>query len=254
MKLNNKMKFSRIFILILSLAIFSGCERPEEGPTNSIWQIVEGDGTLSSIKAELLGAGMDVTLSATDTKTTLFAPSNDAMQNLLSTLGIPDYSTIAPQIVQAVLAYHIANQEVLKASIVDGASITTLQGENISVITGNVLKTGATTNAEVLRSIPATNGIVHVVNVVLIPPSIGALIVQTLGTVAQPLLLASEFSILGSAILKADAYAATNGKTTLLSILITDGATQSYTVFAPVNQVFNTAQITVDTFDGMNIL
>jgi len=250
MKLNKKMKLSTIFTLILSLAFITGCKKDPEGPTKTIWQIVEGDAALSSLEAELLGAGLDATLSGVDTKMTLFAPSNTAMQNLLSTLGIPDYSTIAPDVVQAVLAYHIANQEILAAAITEGTSITTLQGENISVITGNELKTGATSNAVIERSIPGTNGTVHVVSVVLIPPTIGALIVQTLGTVAQPILLASDFSILGSAILKADAYAAANGKPTLVSILITPAATQTYTVFAPVNQVFNTVQITVDTYDG----
>ena len=72
---------------------------------------------------------------------------------------------------------------------------------------------------------------------------LAALLPTTYGTLS----LGANFSILASGIAKADAYAAANQKTTLVSIL-TGSAT--HTVFAPTNETFNAGSITAATYTG----
>lgn len=258
-----KMKFSTITIRVMSMLaiasmfILAGCGDDDDGgtpaPTQNIWEIVQDRSELSGLEAELAAAGLDNALATTN-NITLFAPSNQALNTLLNTLGIDDFSPIREDVVNAVLTYHVATSVVLASDLTAGSTIATLQGEEIDVIGGPALSTGATSDSEVVTAdILASNGAVHVVDVVLVPPTVGDLIVSTLGTLAQPILLSADFSILADGIRKADAEYADpeNGIPTLVSILadLEESPLQGtdFTVFAPNNAVFNTAGITVES-------
>jgi transforming growth factor-beta-induced protein len=256
MNLMRFLSYTKHVMLVLALLTtvgLSGCDDEEDGPTRTIWAEVEANSDLSIVKDQLLAAGFNTTLDAnTGTKYTLFAPSNQAMTNLLQTLfNSTDpalFAQIAPTVIQSVLNYHIAESENLSASLTNGAEITTKQGEKIKVVvtsTGEkTLDTGATSDSKVSTAdIKATNGVVHVVDVVLVPPTLGALIVQTLGKVAQPILLSGSFTTLSAAIQKADA-----GKAPANTIVGALVGLPAVTMFAVPNQVFTAAGITVDTY------
>lgn len=251
-----KLKFLRTLIInslvaavVGSLFVLGGCKDDDEpAPTKTIYELISEDTNLSIVKAQLDLAGFDATLSGTG-NFTLFAPSNAAMNTLLQTLGLTDFSSVAPSVVATVLEYHLLASQKLSSDLVAG-DITTEQGEAITVsITGTgeiKLESGATSDANITeKDIKATNGVLHVVDAVLVPPTIGALIVQTLGTVAQPILLSSSFTTLSGAIQKADAGKAPAA--TIVGALI--GLTD-VTVFAPVNDVFAAASITVATYSA----
>jgi hypothetical protein len=167
------------------------------------------------------------------------------MAAILTTLGQADFSNISPSTLSVVLNYHAASGVKLKSDMTAGAKITTLQGEDITIeltTTGDVkLKTGATTNGTVLTAdIKGTNGVLHVVgDYPLVPPTVGGLILATLGKVAQPILLGKDFSILASCILKADA-----GKPSNQTIVGAMVAQTAQTVFAVPNAVFTAASLT----------
>ncbi|MGK7388741.1 MAG: fasciclin domain-containing protein [Candidatus Cyclobacteriaceae bacterium M2_1C_046] len=239
------------FMALAGLFVFSGCGDDDEFvPTQTIWEIVQERENLSTLETLLAANGLDDDLAASG-EMTLFAPSDAALNTLLTTLGLQTvgFDPVANTIKQAVLTYHVANQQVLAAELAAGNTINTLQGESITVGAGPVLETGATADAGFDETnILATNGVVHIVDVVLVPPSLGALIVQTLGTVAQPLLLLEDFSILAAGIRKADEFATANGQPTLVSALISDDPLK--TVFAPTNATFEAGSITVETFTG----
>lgn len=242
------------FMALAGLFVMAGCGDDDEFvPTQTIWEVVQEHDNLNLLEAELQAAGLDDQLSAAGSMT-LFAPSDAAMSTLLTTLGLPDFGSVSNEVVQAVLTYHIANQQILADEITEGTTFTTLEGEDITVEAGPVLKTGATTDAGFDETnIIATNGVVHIVDVVLVPPSIGALIVQTLGTVAQPIFLAKDFTLLKEAIMAADEFATGAGLNTLTNMLISrdiDGEPNEevLTVFAPTNATFNAAGITAENF------
>ena len=233
-------------VMLSGVLVLAGCgddDDDEPAVTQNVWQIVESDSRLSSLEAELLTAGLDGALATTN-NITLFAPSNAALETLLNTLGLDDFSPVRDEIAAAVLTYHVATSIQMASDLTVGKQIATLQGENIEVGGGPTLITGATADAGFIETdIEATNGVVHIVDVVLVPPTLGALIVQTLGTVAQPILLADDFSTLAAAIQKADA-----GKDPANTILGALVSLDDVTVFAPVNAVFTGAGITLDTY------
>ena len=231
--------------MVACLFVFSGCDDDDDEPTQSVWQIVENDSELTMLETQLEAAGLDDQLSGSGSYT-LFAPTDAAMNTLLTTLGLTDFSSISGDIVQEVLSYHIANQQYLSADFTTGTEITTQQGEVITVVAGPEFDTGASSDAGIeTANIRATNGVVHKVNTVLVPPSIGGMIIQTLGTIAQPILLGSPFTTLSAGIQKAEAFAAANSLPSVIGTLIDDGP---YTLFAPTNETFQAAGLTADSF------
>jgi uncharacterized surface protein with fasciclin (FAS1) repeats len=257
MNLMRFLSYTKHVLLVLALITtigLTGCDDDENGPTKTIWAELEADSDLSIVTSQLLAQGYDAQLKG-EGSFTLFAPSNQAMTNLLQTLfNATDpalFNSIAPTVIQSVLNYHIAESQNLAASLTNGAEVTTKQGEKIKVVvttTGEkTLDTGATTDAKISKAdVKATNGVIHVVDVVLVPPTLGTLIVQTLGKVAQPILLSGNFSTLSAAIQKADA-----GKAPAETIVGALVALPNVTMFAPPNQVFQAAGITVDTYTAV---
>lgn len=231
--------------IMASLVVFTSCSDDDDAApaaTQSVWEIVQSTSNLASLEAELEAAELDGALADADAQLTLFAPTDAALSTLLGTLGLTDFSTVNPAIANGVLTYHVLAEIVNSSDLAEGNTYTTLQGEQVTVAGGPTLVSGATSPAGFqVTDIQATNGVVHIIDVVLVPPSTGGAIIATLGTVAQPVLLGADFSILAAGIQKADA-----GKPaaeTLLGALI--GA-QDLTVFAPTNATFNAAQVTVD--------
>lgn len=244
------LRYTAVIALVAGLFVVSGCGEDDDGPTKTIYQLISEDASLSKIKAQIdLNADLKAKLEGTGTFT-FFAPNDLAMAAILTTLGLTDFATISPAVLSAVLNYHLATTVVTDADMTAGKTITTNQGENITIevtTTGaKKLKTGATTNGTVLSSVQATNGILHIVgDYPLIPPTIGTTIVATLGKVAQPILLAADFSVLSSAIQKADA-----GKAAAETIVGAMVAQTAQTFFAIPNAVFAAATpaITVSTY------
>ncbi|MDH5397528.1 MAG: fasciclin domain-containing protein [Cyclobacteriaceae bacterium] len=249
--LSGKILTTLLFTASLVLIGLNGCKKEDEGPTQTIWEIVEGNADLSQMMTELQTAGLDTELKSSAGNYTLFVPSNLAMNNLLATLGLEDFTPIKAVVTQAVLEYHIANQKLLLADMVEGNEITTQQGEKIAVIAGQQLQSGASKPSGFEQAdLEATNGVVHIIDVVLVPPSIGAIVLQTLGTVAQPIFLGANFSVLAEAIVVADGFAIGATLPSITSLLINQTAGVSYTVFAPVDGVFALGGITVGSFTG----
>lgn len=245
------LRYATMIAVVAALFVLGGCDEGEEAPTKTIYQLISEDPTLSMIKAQIdLNADLKAKLEGTGT-ITFFAPNDLAMGAILTTLNQPDFTNISPSVLSTVLNYHMANSVKYAGDLTNGSTVTTAQGENITIevtTTGAVkLKTGATTNGTVVTSdIKATNGVLHVVgDYPLIPPTVGGLIVATLGKVAQPVLLGKDFSILSAAILKADAGKPQNE--TIVGAMV---AQTAQTFFAPPNAVFNAASITVDTYSA----
>ena len=100
---------------------------------------------------------------------TVFAPTNEAFDKLpkgtLEDLLKPENKDK----LRSILEYHVYVGVLKDALLADGMSYGMVSGENITI--GN--KDGKITvnGANVLASIPATNGIIHVVDAVLLAPA-----------------------------------------------------------------------------------
>ncbi|WKK75791.2 fasciclin domain-containing protein [Marivirga salinae] len=238
-----------LFVVMSAFMITSCGEDPEPEPENNIVETLTDLGGYDSlIKYVSVYPDLVSTLNSASEKT-LFAPNNAAFASLLETPGFPqDITTINPGIIKAVLTYHVVVGQEIAAADLSG-ELTTAYNDEVIIVNNGTLETGAT-NPEITlgdTDIKTTTGIIHETNSVLIPPSIGAQLTPILGTVSGTLLLGADFSDLAIAIQRVDAARAERGDTPFAQILADRQG--SYTVFAPVNAVFDGAGIDPSTAD-----
>ena len=102
---------------------------------------------------------------------TVFAPTNAAFAALLTELGVSKADLLANKpLLTAVLTYHVLGARVLKADVVPGVQPNTVQGENFSIspalaITDKRARTSNIVATDVLTS----NGVIHVIDRVILP-------------------------------------------------------------------------------------
>ena len=237
----------KLFHIGILFVIVSSCsnDKKEVLPTETIYELVQSRTDLDSL-AKYLELYTELTdFLKADSSNTLFAPDNNAFVSLLLTIGTDDLSSIHPVIMKALLSYHIVpRQAILQADL--SGSLNTLNGEIIKVNANGTLNTYSS-NSEIAittGNILATNGVIHIIEMVLIPHSIHP---PPPNKLSQPIMLAADFTTLAKGIVKADEFAIGASKTTINSIL---SGTDVYTVFAPPNISFDTLSITIDSFTG----
>ena len=122
----------------------------------------------NTLEAAVIAAGLAGTLSG-DGPFTVFAPTDAAFEALPA--GVLDLLLADPQgVLTDVLLYHVVGATALSTSLSDGQVITTLLGEDVtvSINDGNVFINDAQV---IVADLIADNGVVHVIDVVLSPPS-----------------------------------------------------------------------------------
>ena len=178
--------------------------------------------TTAVVKAELLPV-----LTNPFAKLTVFAPTNTAFVNALDALDISADELLNSPELADILTYHVLATEVASANISNGQIVTPVNAEN-------TLKLTKTSNGSVYvnqamvttANVSAENGIVHVLNAVVLPA-------ETVVDIA--LNDQTNFSTLTAAVVKAE----------LLPALSDPFA--SYTVFAPTNTAFNNLATALNT-------
>ncbi|MBL0359168.1 MAG: fasciclin domain-containing protein [Chitinophagaceae bacterium] len=101
---------------------------------------------------------------------TVFAPTNDAFNKLPAGTVEGLMKDEKKEDLQNILQYHVTVSTIKAESFIDGQTLGMVNGDNItvSVKDGKVTLNG---NAHIIASIPASNGIIHVVDAVLLPPA-----------------------------------------------------------------------------------
>ena len=136
----------------------------------SIAEIAVGAGSFETLVTAAGLAGLDGLLADCDAGPfTVFAPTDDAFAAvpedvLNAALADPD------GLLTTVLTYHVVEGVVLAEDVVGIDSATTVQGEDIAV-DGTVLNGSVNITA---TDLTACNGVVHVIDGVLLPPSVVA--------------------------------------------------------------------------------
>jgi transforming growth factor-beta-induced protein len=157
---------------------------------------------------------------------TVFAPTNEAFA--AAGADVTDVPTIA-----AILKYHVVAGKIPSSALQATQSVPTLQGEEIVV---TVTDAGVFVNGDsqvVIPDVMATNGVVHVVNKVLVPPSM--LAPKAASTIVELAVATPALSILVSVLTLPD-YA---------PVLAALSGAGPFTVFAPTNEAFEAAGVNV---------
>ena len=117
------------------------------------------------VRANLAGAFQ----GGFDDDFTVFAPTDAAFQNLYAALGVTSVDEIPLETLTAVLQYHVVPARAFSQDLREGASLPTLlTGQNLTVNLSNLQINDSGLIAEALN-IHATNGVIHVINKVLLP-------------------------------------------------------------------------------------
>jgi uncharacterized surface protein with fasciclin (FAS1) repeats/subtilisin-like proprotein convertase family protein len=187
-----------------------------ECPTNTIWDIVQNSEIHNTLEAAINAANLGDALSGPG-PLTLFAPTDDAFAALPP--GVVDALLADPSgALTDVLLYHVVEGAALSTSLSDGQTITTLLGEDITV-TINVDGVFINDAQVIVADIEADNGVVHVIDAVLIPPA------APVTTVVDIIAGSVVHNTLEAAITAAG----------LIEVLEGDGP---FTVFAPTDDAF----------------
>lgn len=141
-----------------------------EEQSQNIVELAQATAPLSTLVQAVVAADLVDTLSG-DGPFTVFAPSNDAFAELpeetLADLLKPENKADLANI----LTYHVVAGKALAADLTDGMMLTTVQGEKLRVdihSDGSVSVGGAMVDT---ADVEASNGVVHVIDSVLLPSS-----------------------------------------------------------------------------------
>lgn len=219
-------KFPILALLFaFGLLTFTACDKDEEDPTpeeQNIVQLAQDTDDLSTLVSALQQADLVTTLEM-DGPYTVFAPTNAAFQNLLdSNNDWNSLSDIDNATLTQVLLFHVVSGTVMADDLTDTYVATSATGPNSEAVslkvdvTGGVMFNGSA--KPTTTDVSASNGVVHIIDEVMLPPSVVDLAVDN-----------SLFTSLVAALTRSD------HTTDYVSILTGEGP---FTVFAPTNDAF----------------
>lgn len=143
-------------------------EAPAPAAPGTIVDVATEAGSFGTLLAAVEAAGLVDTLLG-EGPFTVFAPTDDAFAKLPE--GTVESLLNDIPALTDILLYHVVAGEVLAADVVNLESATSVQGSDIaiSVDGGNVFLNG---EAQVVATdIAASNGVIHVIDTVILPPS-----------------------------------------------------------------------------------
>lgn len=221
-----KQLFWIFLTLLVSGILLTSCGDDDEGDNSqellSIVETAQNTDDLSILVDALIQTDLVGTLEGSG-PFTVFAPTNEAFQNLLNTN--PDWNSLSDidnDLLTTVLLFHVLGAEVASTDLTDSYVTTAATGPNEEQltlqidVTGGVLFNGST--APVTTDVEATNGVIHIVDEVMLPPNVVDFAINN-----------DNFSSLVAALTRNDLT------TDYVSVLTGEGP---FTVFAPTNQAF----------------
>jgi uncharacterized surface protein with fasciclin (FAS1) repeats len=134
-------------------------------PSNSIYDIVSNSSDHTTLKVAIDACALDGVLSDPGSLT-LFAPT-DAAFNLLGQATITALLADIPQLTD-ILKHHVVGDSVMSGMLSNNQVVTTLLGTNVTVTINSMgvfIENAMVTVADIV----ADNGVVHVIDAVLIP-------------------------------------------------------------------------------------
>ena len=166
--------FSLVFVLVMAAGVFApaAMAAPKGDTIVDVALAVNAQtGEFSILKAALLAADPAViqTLSGNG-QFTVFAPTDAAFVALLGELGMSAEELLSNQeLVTTVLLYHVARGNRDSADVIGSDRIRTLQRGFLFQDGGVLTDANGRTSNIIATDIPAANGVIHVIDRVVLP-------------------------------------------------------------------------------------
>jgi uncharacterized surface protein with fasciclin (FAS1) repeats len=200
---------------------------PEPEPGNIV-EVADGAGSFTTLLAAAQKAGLVDALSDDGASLTVFAPSDEAF----AALGV-SIDDLSAEALKGILEYHVLDGAVSvdEAGALAPTTVATLNGANIAVTAGDDEHLYVNFAKVTAYDIEASNGLIHVIDSVLLPPDTS----MSDSTITDIVGASDDFSTLEAA-------------ATAANLLVDLADTEmSYTVFAPTDAAF--AELGDETID-----
>lgn len=151
----------------------------EEMMGDTIVDVAAGNEDFSTLVAAVQAAGLEDALADPEATLTVFAPTNAAFEAALAALGLTAEELLADtETLTTILTYHVIGEVVTSSDIagagVEEIPVEPLSGEPLTVTVGDDGTVGFADQTAVvtMADIEASNGVIHVIDAVLLPPSL----------------------------------------------------------------------------------
>lgn len=233
MQIRNFLKFGLAAIaMVTTLAGCGGDDEPLLPRPGNIAEVARDQG-FNALLAAVTKAGIAGTLTDANAQLTVFAPTDQAFNSLATKLGFADATAMVNALpasaLQSILTYHVLGSKKLAADLAAGGATQNTAYSfggapaklTFDFTSGVKITDAALTSATVVTAnVPASNGVIHAVDKVLVPP--GVL------NIVQMAQVNPAFSSLVTAVVAANLQGTLSG-------------TGPFTVFAPTNTAFAAA-------------
>ena len=154
-----------VLLPALSAPAWAGAEK---SANKNIVQTARKAGSFQTLLQAVQAAGLTKTLQK-DGPFTVFAPTDEAFAKL----GAETIQSLLadPARLKSILLYHVVEGAVPASQVVGLSTATTVNGASVSiaVVDGAVILNGG--SRVVTTDVQASNGVIHVIDTVLLPPS-----------------------------------------------------------------------------------
>ena len=246
------------FRLLLALALVVGllptAAFAQDKPADIVDTAVAA-GNFSTLVAAVQAAGLVDTLKG-EGPFTVFAPTDEAFAKLPA--GTVDALLADPEgALKQILLYHVVPGKVLSSDLSDGLEAPTAQGENVkfTLADGKAMVNDANIIA---ADVEASNGVIHVIDSVILPPSLAAASAEATPEAtaeATPEATAEATAEAAPASDIVDTAVAAGSFNTLVAAVQAAGLVDAlkgegpFTVFAPTDEAF--AKLPTGTVDAL---
>ena len=182
------MKKKLIAIAAASALVLAACGSDDEATEETVAEVTEetmaeetmpaeagdivavasGNADFSTLVAAIQAAGLVETLQGAG-PFTVFAPTNAAFdalpEGLLAKLLLPENV----EVLKAILTYHVVPGKVMSADVTAG-DVATVEGSTIAITTDGGVKVNGANVVSV--DVAASNGVIHVIDQVIVPPTV----------------------------------------------------------------------------------
>lgn len=137
-------------------------------PSQNIVEIAAGNENFSTLVSLVANAGLVETLSNLSADYTVFAPTNAAFEKLFQ---VVDPASLTPEQITNILLYHVVPGNVFSTDLASGP-VTMANGEQVTIeLSNGVTVNGANSESSAVTAanLKATNGVIHVIDTVLLP-------------------------------------------------------------------------------------
>ena len=186
-------------------------------PNQTVADVAIGSSAHTTLVAAVIEARLLPALTDPFSQLTVFAPTNDAFSAALTALGLTAPELLASPDLQDILLYHVIGSEVLSTDLSNGLIAAPLNTANTLKVTIDGTNVFVNQAQVVGADLQAENGVVHVLDAVVLP----------FETVADIAIGSPAHTTLVAAVIEAR-----------LLPLLTDPFSE-FTVFAPTNTAFN---------------